>query len=109
MMFFKWLMFLTFLSFPVCAEENLLAINLSGKSAVVGPEVSLGEVAEIIGSNGAMVERVRRLVISRAAPAGERIKISRGYIKVVLRREGYSLDAKISFRLTFFLKRSHLF
>lgn len=89
---FKWLIFLFLFSLPLYAEENLLTINLSEKSAVVGPQVSLGEVAEITGKNGAMIERVRRLVISMAAPAGERIKISRGYIKVVLRREGFTLD-----------------
>jgi flagella basal body P-ring formation protein FlgA len=80
------------LVFPVYGQEGLSAISLSEKSAVVGPQVTLGEVAEITGTNGAMIERVRRLVISRAAPAGERITISQGYIKVVLRREGFSLD-----------------
>jgi flagellar basal body P-ring formation protein FlgA len=92
MMRFKWLTFFIILAFPLYAEESMLTISLSEKSAVVGPQVSLGEVAEISGNNGAMIERVRRLLISRAAPAGERIKISRGYIKVVLRREGFSLD-----------------
>jgi flagellar basal body P-ring formation protein FlgA len=88
----KWLTLFTFLAFPLNAEESLLAIHLSEKSAVVGPQVSLGEVAELTGNNEAMIERVRRLVISRAAPAGERIKISQGYIKIVLRREGFSLE-----------------
>jgi flagellar basal body P-ring formation protein FlgA len=89
---FTWLAFFIFWPFPLYAEESLLGLNLSEKAAVVGPQVTLGEVAEITGNNVAMIERVRRLVVSRAAPAGERIKISRGYIKVVLRREGFSLD-----------------
>jgi flagella basal body P-ring formation protein FlgA len=91
---FNYLTFFTFLSlvFPVYAEDSLLSISLSEKSAVVGPEVTLGEVAQITGTNEAMIERVSRLVISRAAPAGERITISQAYIKVVLRREGFSLE-----------------
>jgi len=91
---FNWLSFfgLFCLAFPIYADESPLAINLSERAAVVGPQVTLGEVAEFTGSNGAMIERVRRLVISQAAPAGERISISQGYIKVVLRREGFSLD-----------------
>ncbi len=88
----KYLIFFTLCAFPLYAEESLLAIHLSEKSTVVGPQVSLGEVAEIVGNNVAMIERARRLVISRAAPAGERIRISQGYIKVILRREGFSLD-----------------
>jgi flagella basal body P-ring formation protein FlgA len=81
-----------FWAFPLYAEDDLMAIRLSDNATVVGPQISLGEIAEITGSNGATIERVRRLIIGRAAPAGERIKIAQGYIKIVLRREGYSLD-----------------
>ena len=88
----KWLTLFALLALPLYGKEALLEIHLSESPAVVGPQVSLGEVAEVTGSNEAMVERVRRLVISRAAPAGERIKISQGYVKIVLRREGFSLD-----------------
>jgi flagella basal body P-ring formation protein FlgA len=91
---FNCLPFIIFLSLvgQICAQESPLAISLSERSAVVGPEVTLGDVAEITGTNEAMIERVRRLVISRAAPAGDSIAITQGYIKVVLRREGFSLD-----------------
>ncbi len=88
----KWLTVFLCLTFPLYADEGLLTIHLLEKSTVVGPQVSLGDVAEITGNNRAMIERVRRLVVSRAAPSGERIKINQGYVKVVLRREGFSLD-----------------
>ncbi len=89
---FIWLTLLAFVTFPLYGEEGLLTIHVSENAAVVGPGVSLGEVAKITGKNEAMIERVRRLIVSKAAPAGERIKLSQGYIRVVLRREGFSLD-----------------
>lgn len=69
-----------------------LIIRLSETATVVGPGVSIGEVADLIGSGNGDLERVRRLVVSRAAPAGDTVTVTQQYIKICLRREGFSLD-----------------
>ncbi len=72
------------------AEEGVL-LQLPEKATVVGPQISLGEIAEVIAQNGATAERLRRLTLGRAAPAGMTVKLTLGYLKIALRREGYSL------------------
>jgi flagella basal body P-ring formation protein FlgA len=66
-------------------------IRLAENPTVVGPQVSLGDVADIIGPGYGNLERLRRLTVGKAAPAGNSIKLTRDYIKVVLRREGIAL------------------
>lgn len=78
------------LSFSWAAEETV--IRLPEKATVVGPEISLGEIAEVITGNGATADRLRRLILGRAAPAGGRVEMTSRSIKIALRREGYSLD-----------------
>jgi flagella basal body P-ring formation protein FlgA len=72
------------------ASEGVM-VRLPEKAAVVGPEISLGEIAEIITGDNAKADRLRRLTLGRAAPAGGQAKMTLGYIKIALRREGYSL------------------
>lgn len=76
----------------VYAENGQLVIKLIEKSTVVGPEISLGDVSEIIGNNKTLVEKFRRISIGKASPAGSALKITKGYIRIVLRREGYNLE-----------------
>ena len=78
-------------SLGAAAENQGVLIRLPERATVVGPEIVLGQVAEVIGDNKAVLEKVRRLRLGSAAPAGKNLKVTLGYIKVALRREGYSL------------------
>jgi flagellar basal body P-ring formation protein FlgA len=73
------------------AAVGKIGVDLSKKAAVVGPQITLGEIADVTGSNSAVVDRVRGLQLGRAAPAGLEVKVVLGYVKIALRREGYSL------------------
>ena len=73
-----------------CAEG--VVIRLPEKASVVGPEMTLGEIAEIIGNERTAEDRLRRLTLGRAAPAGHLVRLTLASIKIALRREGYSLE-----------------
>ena len=64
---------------------------MPGKATVIGPQVHLGEVADVVGENKAVLEKLRRLDLGRAALIGTTLKLTRSYVKIVLRREGFSL------------------
>jgi flagella basal body P-ring formation protein FlgA len=83
-----------FLGFILLAGKAAggIIVQLPQTATVVGPQVTLGEIAEVIGDNKALMERARRLTVGKAAPAGDRVNVTQGYIKIALRREGYSLD-----------------
>jgi flagella basal body P-ring formation protein FlgA len=80
------------LALQAAGAAERVVIRLPEKAAVVGPEMSLGEIAEIITGDKATADRLRRLTLGKAAPAGREVKITLGFIKIALRREGYSLD-----------------
>lgn len=69
-----------------------IILRLPERATVVGPEISLGEIAEVIADNKAVADRLRRLTLGKAPPAGDKVKMSLGYLKVALRREGYTLQ-----------------
>jgi len=73
------------------AVAGPLIIRLSENATVVGPNISIGEVSDLIGAGNGDLERVRRLVVGKAAPAGDTATITQQYIKICLRREGFSL------------------
>ena len=85
-----------FLFVNLAVAEEIFSVRLLEKSTVVGPKVDLGDVGNVIGKNNAVLGKVRRIHLGSAAPAGKKIKIGRGYIKIALRREGYS-DKDYSF------------
>src|ERR1700679_3542710 len=74
------------------AVAGPLIIRLTDAATVVGPNISIGEVADLIGSGSVNLERVRRLIVGKAAPAGDMATITQQYIKICLRREGFSLS-----------------
>ena len=74
------------------AAGSQIIIQLPDKATVIGPEISLGEIADVLGDDKTKADRIRRSTVSQAAPAGEKIKITGAYIKIALQREGYSLD-----------------
>jgi len=73
------------------AVAGPLIIRLSENATVVGPNISIGEISDLIGTGNGNLERVRRLVVGKAAPAGDTARITQQYIKICLRREGFSL------------------
>jgi flagella basal body P-ring formation protein FlgA len=74
------------------AMAGPLIIQLSENSTVVGPNITIGEIADLIGSGGGDLEHVRRLVVGKAAPANDVATITQQYIKICLRREGFTLS-----------------
>ncbi len=75
---------------PAFANQAVL-IRILDKATVIGPQVHLGEIAEVVGENKAILEKLRRLDLGRAALVGTTLKLTQSYMKIVLRREGYSL------------------
>ena len=73
-----------------CADG--VVIRLPEKATVVGPEITLGEIAEVIGNERTVEDRLRRLTLGRAAPVGDKVKMTLASVKIALRREGYSLE-----------------
>lgn len=69
-----------------------VVLHLPEKATVVGPQISLGEIAEVISDDKAMADRLRRMTLGKAAPAGDKVRITLGYLKIALRREGYDLQ-----------------
>jgi len=69
-----------------------VVLQLPEKATVVGPQISLGEIAEVISDDKTVADRLRRMTVGKAAPAGDRVKMTLGYLKVALRREGYNLQ-----------------
>ena len=91
--------FFTFWSFcflglapQIALAAEGVVIQLPEKATVVGPEINLGQIAEVITDDKAMADRLRRLTLGRAAPAGATVKLTLSYLKVALRREGYTLQ-----------------
>lgn len=79
------------LALQIALAAEGVVIQLPEKATVVGPEISLGEIAKIIADDKGMGDRLRRLTLGRAAPIGSTAKLTLGYLKVALRREGYTL------------------
>src|SRR5579859_7825238 len=73
------------------AVESVL-IRLPARATVVGPQIKLGEVAEVIGKDRYRLDRLRQMDLGRAAPAGQVFKITSSSVRIVLRREGYTPD-----------------
>jgi len=74
------------------AVADPLIVRLTDMATVVGPNINVGEVADLIGAGNGNLERVRRLIVGTAAPAGDTATITQQYIKICLRREGFSLS-----------------
>lgn len=72
--------------------SDKVLVRFSERVAVVGPRVSLGEISEISGANRVWVEKLRRLDLVKAPPAGRTFLVSRGLIKRSLLKEGYPLE-----------------
>jgi flagellar basal body P-ring formation protein FlgA len=83
--------FSSVLSLWATAAEQDILIRLLAKANVTGPQICLGDVADVMGSNSPKTDKIRRVNLSRAASAGEKVKITQGFIKIALQKGGYSL------------------
>jgi flagellar basal body P-ring formation protein FlgA len=92
---YSWSLFLLAVLVPPAsafAFGGPVTVHLLDKATTTGPGISLAEVADVSGGNKVLVEKVRRLVVSRAAPAGEEETLTQAYVRIALRREGYSTE-----------------
>src|SRR5579871_5890848 len=84
--------FLTVSMTPAVFAAQGVVLRLPEKATVIGPQISLGEIAEVLSDDKTVADRLRRMTVGKAAPAGGRVKLALGYLKVALRREGYNLQ-----------------
>ena len=70
------------------APEVPLVVNLRPESTVRGPEIRLGEIAEMQGGDADMVERLRAVEVGRAPLPGLSRTLDPAYLKARLRLAG---------------------
>lgn len=73
------------------AEVSQFTINFKTESIVIGPQITLGEVGQIIVADKALRHRLNQLEITKAAPPGEAKEITVSQIKKCVREEGFDL------------------
>ena len=82
-----------FLSSATCSLAAVqTVIHFPLKATVTGPTITLGEVADINGSDRTELDKLRRVKLSNAAPAGGTVKLTAGFVKIALRKAGFSLE-----------------
>lgn len=67
------------------AGEPSITVSLRAESAVRGPEIRLGDIAEIHGRDGGQVERLRAIEVARAPLPGLTRTLDLAYLKARLR------------------------
>jgi flagella basal body P-ring formation protein FlgA len=70
------------------AGETRAIVTLPENASVVGPRITLGEVARLKGRDNALVVRLERLEIANAAPAGHVLKLTAASVRIALRKSG---------------------
>ena len=78
----------------VCSwgAETSSSIRLLDQVTVAGPSINLGDVAKVTSDAKGMADRLKKLVLEKAAPTGQKVSITTDAIKIAMSREGYSLD-----------------
>lgn len=89
--FYRYVLFLGMVTQTALAAQGVV-LQLPENATVVGPQISLGEIAEVISDDKTTADRLRRMTVGKAAPAGDKVRVTLGYLKVALRREGYNLQ-----------------
>src|ERR1035438_1360865 len=84
-----WMWFLTVCSW---GAETSSSIRLLDQVTVAGPSINLGDVAKVTSDAKGMADRLKKLVLEKAAPTGQKVSITTDAIKIAMSREGYSLD-----------------
>jgi len=77
------------------AKTILLTINFRTESKVIGPNIKLGEIGQIMVTDQKVKQQLNNLVIAKAAPPGEALEITRSYIKKCIREHGFNLNSII--------------
>lgn len=70
------------------AYAKTLTITIRPQAFVEGPQITIGDVAEIHGDVPSTVSRVRQIVIGQSPPAGEERNVHGGYIITRLKQHG---------------------
>ncbi len=70
-------------------HQPLLSIKLRARSTVLGPGITLGDVARIVMDDAVQSRRVRSIKIGEAPPPGESTEISLTYIKKCIESSGF--------------------
>ena len=83
-----WIMGLL-LSLPLAAWGQSLTIDAWQGVLVQGPDITIGDVAEVRGDDPATVAKVRHLVIGQSPPPGEERILNGGYITTRLKQYGF--------------------
>jgi flagella basal body P-ring formation protein FlgA len=71
------------------AETPRATLTAEERIEIDGPDIRLGQIANIAAGSTALKERLGRIKIGRAAPAGKSRNISRDYILLRLRQNGF--------------------
>lgn len=69
-------------------NTSAVRVVLPAQASVVGPRVTLGEIAQVSGADRALVTRLERLEIGAAAPAGQSLTWTPAVIRIAARRAG---------------------
>jgi flagella basal body P-ring formation protein FlgA len=88
-----WLMGILLCGAPA-AYAKTLAITVRPQAFVEGPQITVGDVAEIHGDGPSTVAKIRQIVIGQSPPAGEERNVPAGYIMTRLKQHGFS-DADV--------------
>lgn len=76
-------------SVPLAAWGQSLTIEGRQGVLVQGPDITIGDVAEVRGDDPDTVVRVQNIVIGQSPPAGEERTLSGGYITTRLKQHGF--------------------
>ncbi len=85
--FLRCALFVFLLADFVVAGQKM-TLKLKSQVIVVGPNVKLTEICTILPNDAALLRRLDKIILGRAAPPGESKEISRSLIKMNLRRTG---------------------
>jgi flagella basal body P-ring formation protein FlgA len=82
--------------FPLVAWGTPLTITVQSTAIVTGPQITIGDVAEVSGDSPPTVVKVQGIVIGQSPPAGQERTLYGGYIATRLKQHGlYSPDVQI--------------
>ena len=80
------------LTVPLWGAEPGSSIRLFDHTTVAGPNISLGDVAVITCEGKGLADSLKKVVLEKAAPTGQKVSITSAAVKIALSRDGYSID-----------------
>jgi len=85
-----WIITALLLCFPTAGWGGGLTIEVAREVLVQGPEITIGDLAEVKGSDPKLVAKVQSIVIGQSPPAGEERLLYGGYISTRLKQYGFN-------------------